>query len=79
MRNRKADIPVIGVTNILEYVDSCNDIRNRHFVYHPDGSQYFCIKGEMIPLHEVDNTPSQLQKKGVYKGNSLDGRNNWIE
>ena len=79
MRNRKQDLPTIGVTNIAEYVDSCNEIRNRHFVFMPDGSQFFCIKGEFVPANEVDNKPSELQKKAVYKGNNLDGRTNWIE
>ena len=79
MKNRKADVPVIGVTNIGEYVSSRNDIANRHFIFMPDGSQYFCIKGELVPANELDNVGAELQNKGVYKGNSLDGRTNWIE
>jgi len=79
MRNRKKDLPVIGVEGITEYVNSSNEIRNRHFVFMPDGVQLFCIKGQLIPIHEVDNKPSQLRKKAVFKGNNLDGRSNWIE
>jgi len=79
MRNRKADIPVIGVEGIGKYVQSINELLNRHFVYMPDGSQFYCVKGEMIPANEMDNNPSQLRKKAVYKGNNLDSRTNWIE
>ena len=79
MRNRKIDLPVIGVEGITEYVNSRNDIANRHFVYMPDGSQYFCLKGQLIPVNEVDNNPSELRKKAVYKGNNIDSRTNWIE
>jgi len=78
MRNRKADIPTIGVEGIGKYVQSVNELLNRHFIYMPDGSQFFCVKGEMIPVNEMDNKPSELIKKAIYKGNNLDSRTNWI-
>jgi len=79
MKNRKSDLPTIGVEGIAKYVQSQNEVLNRHFVYMPDGSQFYCIKGEMIPAECMVDNVSELRKKGVYKGANLDGRTNWIE
>ena len=79
MRNRKADCPTIKVKNIGSYLDEIRDQKNRHYIIMPNGNDFFCVNNEMIPAVNIPTYIPQLQKKGVYKGNNLDGRSNWIE
>jgi len=79
MKTRKQDMPTIGVENIDKYVLGKKEIYNRHFVIMPDGSQFYIINDKYVPAEMMDNTPPELKKKGVFKGNALDGRTNWIE
>ena len=45
----------------------------------PNGSEFYCVDNEMIPTVNMPSFMPELQKKGVYKGNNLDGRSNWID
>ena len=79
MRNRKADLPHIKVKNIGAYLDAVKDLKNRHYIIMPNGNEFYCINNEMIPAVCMPSEQPKLQNVGVYKGNNLDGRSNWIE
>ena len=78
MRNRKADIPTIGVEGIANYSKYRNELLNRHFVYTPDGNLFLMDNNSLVP-HPLIEPELTLTKKGRIKGKNLDGRTNWME
>jgi len=79
MRNRKMDCPTIKVKNIGAYLDEIREMKNRHYVIMPNGTDFFCVNNEMIPAVNMPSYMPELQKKSIDKGKNLDSRTNWVD